>query len=249
MKGCSVGRFDRGAAFGRFDCDYRDVCSRVDHLIVSCYIKRDVANRQMLVYVPDPSAMDTEPPEDLPSTILEDATSTCLAMDSYHSGEARNTVIVSAKPSKKRAGSGRQPQSKAKRKPTSATRIYSSPSETYNEQEAPLLGMLPTLRSLGPAEVHSKIHALLNSLAPVLKLSTEQLEHLLHHFQWNTDKLMEEFFTNSVAILKGAGLSGDPSRHPPSRRQTITCPVCTLSFSSRDLLWLWCNHGCCQVHN
>ncbi len=207
----------------------------------------------MLVYVPDPGSVTEEPspPEDLPTTILQDATSTRLMMEpcfSNSSTEPRSTVTVTttaSKPSKKRAISGRQPQSKAKRKPTSTTRIIAN--ELYEEHEAPLLGMLPTLRSLRPAEVHTKIKLLLKSLAPVLKLNSDKLEHLLHHFQWNTDKLMQEFFTDSVAILKGVGLSGDPPHPPPSRRQTITCPVCTLSVSSRDLLWLWCNHACCQV--
>ena len=54
IKGCSAGRFDNGASFARFDCDFRDVCSRVDRLIVDGYVTRDDHNQQMLLYVPDP---------------------------------------------------------------------------------------------------------------------------------------------------------------------------------------------------
>ncbi len=204
----------------------------------------------MLVYVPDPDIVTEEPPEDPPTTILTNATSARITIEhcfSSRSEQPRSTVTASAppKPAKKRTGSNRQPQSRAKRKPTLTTRIYTN--EPYNEHDAPLLGMLPSLRSLRPVEVHTKINEVVNSLVPVLKLSSEKLEHLLHHFQWNTDKLMQEFFTDSTGILKGAGLSGEPSCSPPSRRRTITCPVCTLSVSSRDLHWLWCNHPCCQV--
>ena len=64
IKGCSVGQFERGAAFGRFDCDYRDVCSRIDRLIVDGYARRDEANQQMLLYVPDPNIGKEEEEEE-----------------------------------------------------------------------------------------------------------------------------------------------------------------------------------------
>ncbi len=251
IKGCSAGRFDRGASFGRFDSDYRDICSRVDHLIVSGYIKRDMANRQMLVYLPDPSTAQDEAksqkPEDVPTDKLKDTKSTRVTVEPSVSTTKAAAVPTSttSKPSKKRTGSGRQPQSKAKRKQISHTRLYAN--EFYEQHEAPLLGMLPTLRSLKPAEVQSKINSLLNSLSQVLKLSVEKLEHLLHDFQWNTDKLMQQYLNDSTAILEGAGLSGHALGSPPPRRKMIICPVCTLSVSSHDLIWLWCNHGCCQV--
>ncbi len=206
----------------------------------------------MLVYLPDPSTaqdeVGSEKPEDVPTDKLKDTTSTTVppeASVSTLTPGAAVTTLTTSKPSKKRTGSGRQPQSKAKRKQTSHTRIYAN--EFYEQHEAPLLGMLPTLRSLKPSDVQSKINSLLNSLSPVLKLSVEKLEHLLHDFQWNTDKLMQQYLNDSAAILEGAGLSGYALGSPPPRRKMITCPVCTLSVSSHDLVWLWCNHGCCQV--
>ena len=270
IKGCSAGRFDRGASFGRFDCDYRDICSRVDRLIVSGYIKRDMANRQMLVYVPDPSTTSDVPaadqkPEDLPQTVLKDATSTKVSAEAgpptspvgpvpatstgpvpaTSTGPVPTTSTAAPKSSRKRPGIGRQPQSKTKRKPTSLTRIYAN--EVFEQHEAPLLGMLPTSRSLGPTDVQAQINSLLHSLSPVLKLNVETLEHLLHHFQWNTDKLMQHYLNDSSAILKEAGLNGTPVGSPPTRRRTVSCPVCTSSVSPKEMLWLWCNHGTCKV--
>ena len=261
IKGCSAGRFDRGASFGRFDCDYRDICSRVDRLIVSGYIKRDMANRQMLVYVPDPSTMSDVPaadqkPEDLPQTILKDATSTKVSVESGPStssggpstssvGPVPTTSTAGPKSSRKRPGIGRQPQSKTKRKPTSFTRIYAN--EMFEQHEAPLLGMLPTSRSLGPNDVQAQINSLLHSLSPILKLNVETLEHLFHHFQWNIDKLMQHYLNDSSAILKEAGLNGTPVGSPPTRRKSVSCPVCTSSVGPKEMLWLWCNHGCCKV--
>lgn len=60
IKGCSAGQFERGASFGRFDCDFRDVCSRIDRLIVDGYARRDETNQHMLLYVPDPSLRQEE---------------------------------------------------------------------------------------------------------------------------------------------------------------------------------------------
>ena len=57
IKGCSNGRFSHGTLFGRFDCDFRDVCSRVERLIMDGYIKRDIGHPHVLVYVPDPSEL------------------------------------------------------------------------------------------------------------------------------------------------------------------------------------------------
>ena len=55
IKGCSVGHFEGGASFGRFLCGFKDVCSRVECLVVNGYIKRDTDHPQMLIYVPDPT--------------------------------------------------------------------------------------------------------------------------------------------------------------------------------------------------
>lgn len=53
IEGCSAGRFEHGPSFGRFDCDYRDVCSRVYRLEMDSYLYHDTPNQQMLVYAPD----------------------------------------------------------------------------------------------------------------------------------------------------------------------------------------------------
>jgi len=274
IKGCSLGRFDKGTSFGRFDCDYHDVCSRVDRLIASGYIKRDLNNRQMLVYLPEAS---TEEQSEQPSSTVSIGSSNTVEPGAVKSKNSVTGTTVpnpkpsqvatfySSKPSKpkpsqpvvsvatsgskasrKRNGTGRQPQSKTKRKPSALTQIYAN--EVYEQHEAPLLGMLPTSRSLGPGDVQAQVHHLLQYLVPVLNLEEDVLEKLLHHFEWNTDHLIEEYMSDSSSVLKEVGVCGTPNSSPPSRRRSVTCPVCTMSVSSRDLLWLWCNHCCCKVH-
>ena len=56
IKGCGVGKFDQGANFGRFDCTFRDVCSRINRLVLDGYVKRDENNQHMLAYIQDPTA-------------------------------------------------------------------------------------------------------------------------------------------------------------------------------------------------
>ena len=56
IKGCTAGKFDNGPSFGRFECDYRDVCSRIDRLILDEYISYDESNKHMLVYNPEQPA-------------------------------------------------------------------------------------------------------------------------------------------------------------------------------------------------
>ena len=48
-----MGKFELGSPFGRFDCTYEDVCSRVYHLVKESYIAHSPTNQQMLVYVPE----------------------------------------------------------------------------------------------------------------------------------------------------------------------------------------------------
>lgn len=57
IKGCSSGHFRHGVSFGRFECDFRDVCSRVERLIMDGYVKRDIGHPHVLVYIPDPSEL------------------------------------------------------------------------------------------------------------------------------------------------------------------------------------------------
>ena len=57
VKGCSNGHFNHGVLFERFECDFRDVCSRVERLIGDGYIRRDIGHPHVLVYVPDPTEL------------------------------------------------------------------------------------------------------------------------------------------------------------------------------------------------
>ena len=57
IKGCSSGHFGHGPLFGKFECDFRDVCSRVMRLIRDGYVKRDIGHPHVLVYIPDPSEL------------------------------------------------------------------------------------------------------------------------------------------------------------------------------------------------
>ena len=57
IKGCSSGHFGHGPLVGKFECDFRDVCSRVMRLIRDGYIKRDIGHPHVLVYIPDPSEL------------------------------------------------------------------------------------------------------------------------------------------------------------------------------------------------
>ena len=62
MKGCSVGQFeDAGVAFGQFDCKYKDVCSRIERLVLNGYLKRKPDQPYMLEYVPDPIDRNSTP--------------------------------------------------------------------------------------------------------------------------------------------------------------------------------------------
>ena len=60
IKGCGAGKFDQGASFGRFECTFRDVCSRINRLILDSYVKRDENNQHMLTYIQDPTAASEE---------------------------------------------------------------------------------------------------------------------------------------------------------------------------------------------
>lgn len=255
-----MGRFDRGASFGRFDCDYRDVCSRVDRLIVNGYIKRDKTNRQMLIYVPDPSAAekDKEAVEDptpesedkqvkTKESLKEKSKPASKVSDEASPSVASGGAGVSSKLQlpRKRSGMGRQPQSKTKRKPTPFTRVYAN--ELYEQHDAPLLGMLPTSRSLGPEEVQSQIDSLMEGVSLVLKIERKNLELLLHHFQWNKDVLIQQYLIGSSKVVVEAGLLGKAVTSPPNRRRSVSCPVCLLSMPYKELIWLWCNHACCKV--
>lgn len=53
IEGCAAGRFELGLSFGRFECDYRDVCYRVYRLVRDGYLYRGDLNQQLLGYVPD----------------------------------------------------------------------------------------------------------------------------------------------------------------------------------------------------
>ena len=61
IKGCASGSFEGGVSFGSFDCYFRDVCSRIERLIVNGYIKRNSTHQQILTYIPDPSEETTGP--------------------------------------------------------------------------------------------------------------------------------------------------------------------------------------------
>ena len=216
----------------------------------------------MLIYVPDPSTAekDKEAVED-PTPESEDKQvktkelskeKSKLGSSSKANEEASPSIAsggagVSSKLQlpRKRPGMGRQPQSKTKRKPTPFTRIYAN--EWYEQHEAPLLGMLPTSRLLGPDEVQFKIDSLMESVSLVLKVDRKNLELLLHHFQWNKDVLIQQYLDGSSKVLEEAGLSGKAVTSPPNRRRSVSCPVCLLSMPYKDLIWLWCNHACCKV--
>lgn len=258
-------------SFGRFDCDYRDVCSRVDHLIVNGYMKRDKTNRQMLIYVPDPSnpscanVESSDTPEvsttsingehikresSLPKDLLEETSnpepSVKVNEDNRPSSSSTGAGMgTRVQPSRKRPGIARQPQSKLKRKPTPFTRVYAN--EVYDYHEAPLLGMLPTSRSLGPDEVQSQINSLLENVSMVLKNEKDNLELILDHFKWNKDMLIQQYLDDPTRIMKEVGLSGKAATLSPVRRHSMACPVCVLSTPYKELVWLWCNHACCKV--
>ena len=63
IKGCGLGQFDDRISFGRFDCSYKDVCSRIERLIVDGYIKRNSIHQQILMYIPDLSEEAPVPPQ------------------------------------------------------------------------------------------------------------------------------------------------------------------------------------------
>lgn len=53
VEGCAAGRFEPGLSFGRFECDYRDVCYRVYRLVRDGYLYRGDLNQQLVGYVPE----------------------------------------------------------------------------------------------------------------------------------------------------------------------------------------------------
>lgn len=59
IKGCSVGQFESGPPFERFDCDSRDVCFRIDRLILDGYLHRCNVKPHVIHY--QPSTMELLP--------------------------------------------------------------------------------------------------------------------------------------------------------------------------------------------
>lgn len=53
IEGCAAGRFDPGLSFGRFKCNYQDICYRVYRLVRDGYLYHENHNEQMLWYIPD----------------------------------------------------------------------------------------------------------------------------------------------------------------------------------------------------
>jgi len=76
--------------------------------------------------------------------------------------------------------------------------------------------------------------------------SKDQAIALLSHYNWNTHKLTEEYFTTPEEVLKKAGAvcPSIPSR--PSMKYTAECPQCYDDFNELNLFGLACGHRTCR---
>jgi len=69
---------------------------------------------------------------------------------------------------------------------------------------------------------------------------------LLAHYNWNTHKLTEEYFTTPGEILKKAGAVCPSIPSPPSTNYKVECPQCYDDFNEKDLFGLACGHKSCR---
>jgi len=77
--------------------------------------------------------------------------------------------------------------------------------------------------------------------------SRDQAIALLSHYNWNTHKLTEEYFSTPQQVLKKAGAVCPSIPYRPSMRYTAECPQCYNDFNENGLFGLACGHRSCRA--
>ncbi|EIW72066.1 hypothetical protein TREMEDRAFT_36398 [Tremella mesenterica DSM 1558] len=87
----------------------------------------------------------------------------------------------------------------------------------------------------------------------LLEMPASTATILLRHYQWNSEKLQEQFWNDPAAALLSAGLSPPVSpstRTAPQPSGPFECPVCCMEFAKEDVVKetfaLGCRHRFCR---
>jgi ariadne-1 len=84
---------------------------------------------------------------------------------------------------------------------------------------------------------------LITSTATQLDTSPADAALILQYFDWDSDKLLYDYFDKPEHFQQAAGLAGNtPLTAPPP---TTTCPVCLEDKGPREFHSLWCGHVYC----
>ena len=80
----------------------------------------------------------------------------------------------------------------------------------------------------------------------VLGVSRDTALILLSHYGWNKEKLLDTYWSDPDACLRGAGLSPAPSSAAVGGDSPITCSICYDQVPSAETTHLGCGHMFCR---
>jgi p53-associated parkin-like cytoplasmic protein len=111
-----------------------------------------------------------------------------------------------------------------------------------DDEEIPFISPSLGAITLLEGDIKLAIHKEIQELSDVMCLPYDQVESLHHQFSWNSDELLQDYFSDKDEVLKGCGLIPASSLLPSV---SMTCLIC-LTSDATSLHSLWCRHNCCH---
>lgn len=106
--------------------------------------------------------------------------------------------------------------------------------------------LLPQGRTMNQEEVEVLMNQVVRRVSDTLSVSEDIAQHLLIHYKWNVDVLIQRYIEDPELLLFSSGLQVRNLQPPAS--PVTHCPVCVNQLSSADNPpVLCCMHYCCKV--
>lgn len=101
--------------------------------------------------------------------------------------------------------------------------------------------------SLGWEELQSRQSLLTDQIASLLGCSESAGATLLRHYQWNKEKLIENYLENPIKVSQAAGVMMDEQQRPKIIQVPgFVCDICCADDQELQTLALACQHRFCR---
>jgi len=99
---------------------------------------------------------------------------------------------------------------------------------------------------IGYQEIVPMLQHMMEEVASLLGVSEDQSLVLLHHFRWNKERLVEDFFSDSDEVLANAGLSPTTNTDDVETVRDDFCRICLGPCAVGGMSGLACGHKFCK---